>query len=54
LLEHFKLGFAGLPFDKLIQVSMDGQNVNGSFLNKLEHDLVIELSEENVDPPDHV
>lgn len=54
MLEHFKLGFAGLPFDKLIQVSMDGQNVNWSFLNKLEHDLVIELSEENVDPPDHV
>lgn len=51
LLEHFKLGFAGLPFDKLIQVSMDGPNVNWSFLNKVEQDLVIELSEENVDPP---
>jgi hypothetical protein len=49
LLEHFKQGFAGIPFDKMIQVSMDGPNVNWSFLSKLEQELVIELTQENLE-----
>ncbi|KZS03656.1 Uncharacterized protein APZ42_033571 [Daphnia magna] len=31
LLEHFKYGFSGMPFNKIIQVSMDGPNANWSF-----------------------
>jgi hypothetical protein len=49
LLEHFKQSFAGIPFDKMIQVSMDGPNVNWSFLSKLEQELVIELTQENLE-----
>lgn len=48
LLDYFKQGFDGMPFGKMIQVSMDGPNVNWSFLSKLEQELVVQLSEENV------
>ncbi|KZS03355.1 Uncharacterized protein APZ42_033946 [Daphnia magna] len=51
LLEHFKHGFSGMSFNNMIQVSMDGTNVNWNFLKKLEEELVIPLSEDNTEPP---
>jgi hypothetical protein len=39
-----------MVFEKMIQVSMEFQHVNWSFLSKLEQELIIELIEGNLDP----
>ncbi len=39
LLAHFKEGLAELPLNKMLQVSMDGPNVNWKFIQLLEEDL---------------
>ena len=40
LLTKFKEGLSGLPMSKILQVSMDGPNVNWAFLRQLKDDLL--------------
>lgn len=47
LVIYFLGGLSGIPLDEMIQISMDGPNVNWSFLKKIEDRLEVLLTGQN-------